>query len=83
MPQLPDPVHQRRMRISFDVEVAPAIERPHGARVCQQPVEYVSAQYLGDLYVYQVRGVDSFRFVGEAGRDSTARGRIEQKLDRR
>ena len=43
------------------------VERPHGTSVCQQAVEYVSAQHLGHLYVYQVRCVDDFRFVLQAG----------------
>lgn len=67
VPKLPDPVQQGRMRVSFDVEIAPAIERPPDASVFQQSVEYVSPQNLGYLDVYQMGCVDDFGFVLETG----------------
>ena len=70
------------MRISFDVECAPLVERECSACGAQRSVQSITAEHVSDLHIDEMGHVNAHGRVLHPLRDALACGRIQQQLDR-
>lgn len=79
--ELPDSIEERLVRIAFDIEAAPAMERQSRRPFAQRSPRRVSAQHMGNLHVNEMRYVNDLGLVGQPRGEPLARRGMQQKFD--